>query len=228
MTVYERAVFISYAWGNENEIIVNQLDTTLKERGLKIIRDKRDLAYKGSINKFMERIGQGNCVILVISDKYLRSPNCMFELVEIASNRLFENRIFPIVLSDADIYKPKGQFEYIKYWENQIKELKDSLKEVDPTNLQGIYDQLNLYARIRDNISRLTAVLSDMNTLTPDMHKSSQFDKLYDAIVERMGGNLPTSAQKTRVEEMSLDDWNKARVNTSGLKDWFRSRFNKE
>ena len=66
-----------------------------------------------------------------------------------------------------------------------------------------------------------------MNSLTVDMHKALDFRELYDAISERMGGNLPTSAQKTKVEEMSLDDWNKTKVNTSGLKDWFRSKFNK-
>src|SRR5688572_4207170 len=87
MQEYEQSVFISYAWGGESEEIVNQIDQALQQRGLKIIRDKRDLGYKGSISGFMERIGQGNCVIVVISDKYLRSPNCMFELVEIAEGK---------------------------------------------------------------------------------------------------------------------------------------------
>jgi formylglycine-generating enzyme required for sulfatase activity len=186
MPDYEQAVFISYAWGGEREEIVNQIDRTLHGRGIKIIRDKRDVGYKGSISKFMERIGQGDCVILVISDKYLRSPNCMFELVEIAENKNFQDRIFPIVLADADIYKPVKQLEYIKHWEKEIRELKESLVAVDPTHLEGIYDQLNLYDRIRDHISRLTAVLSDMNTLTPDMHRDSDFSEIYDAIGERL------------------------------------------
>lgn len=89
--------------GRESEAIVNQIDTALQQRGLKIIRDKRDLGYKGSISAFMERIGQGNCVIVVISDKYLRSPNCMFELVEIAEGKQFHDRVFPIVLADTDL-----------------------------------------------------------------------------------------------------------------------------
>src|SRR6266498_319174 len=168
MQDYEQAVFISYAWGGEREEIVNQIDQALQSHGLKIIRDKRDLGFKGSISEFMERIGQGNCVIVVISDKYLRSPNCMFELVEIAENKNFLDRIFPVVLADADIYKPLKQILYIKYWEKEISDLKESLKDLDPTHLEGIYEQLNLYDRIRDNMSRLTSILSDMNTLTPD------------------------------------------------------------
>lgn len=224
MSDYEREIFISYAWGEEYEIIVNQLDNVLQTRGLKVVRDKRNLEYKGSISKFMERIGRGDCIIVVISDKYLKSPNCMFELVEIAGNKDFENRIFPIVLTNADIYTSKGQFHYIKHWENEIKELKEELKDVDPTNLQGIYERLNLYDRIRDNISRLTDILSDMNTLTPSMHKDSDFNALYDAIVKRMGGTLPTAENQSKVDEMDLDDWNKTKVNTSGLKNWFQSK----
>lgn len=106
MQDYEQAVFISYAWGGEREEIVNQIDETLQKRGITIIRDKRDLGYKGSIGGFMERIDLGNCVIVVVIDKYLRSPNCMFELVEIAENKGFHDRTFPVVLADADIYDP--------------------------------------------------------------------------------------------------------------------------
>jgi formylglycine-generating enzyme required for sulfatase activity len=189
MSDHEQAVFISYAWKGESEEIVNQIDRSLQERGITIIRDKRDLGYKGSISTFMERIGQGNCVIVVISDKYLRSPNCMFELVEIAENKNFLDRIFPIVLADADIYKPLKQIQYIKYWEKEISDLKESLKDLDPTHLEGIYEQLNLYDRIRDNISRLTFILSDMNTLTPDMHRDSDFTDMYTAIEKRIKEN---------------------------------------
>src|SRR5215207_11769049 len=123
MQNYEQAVFISYAWGGEREQIVNQIDDVLQKREIKIVRDKRNLSYKGSIKEFMERIGQGNCVIVVVSDKYLRSPNCMFELVEIAENKQFHDRVFPIVLADADIYNPVKRLRYVKYWESKRAEL---------------------------------------------------------------------------------------------------------
>ena len=48
-------------------------------------------------------------MIVVVSDKYLRSPNCMFELVEIAENQQFHDRVFPIVLVDANIYDPSEE-----------------------------------------------------------------------------------------------------------------------
>jgi hypothetical protein len=187
MSEYEQAVFVSYAWGGESEETVNKIEQTLKQRGLTIIRDKRDLGYKGSIIEFMERIGQGNCVIVVISDKYLRSPNCMFELVEIAEGKQFHDRIFPIVLADADIYDPVKRLEYVKHWEIKRAELADAMKTVDPANLQGIREDMDLYDRIRDKISALASILKDMNTLTPEVHQDLNFSVLYDAIEKRMG-----------------------------------------
>jgi len=182
----EQSVFISYAWGGEREETVDQIDQALQGRGLKIIRDKRDLGYKGSIKAFMERIGQGNCVIVVISDKYLRSPNCMFELVEIAENKQFYDRVFPIMLSDVGIYDPVKRIEYVKHWEEKRAELAGAMKELDPANLQGIREDMDLYDRIRDKISGLASILKDMNTLTPEMHRESDFSELYDAILNRM------------------------------------------
>jgi formylglycine-generating enzyme required for sulfatase activity len=187
---YEQAVFISYAWGGESEEIVNQIDQALQQRGLKAIRDKRDLGYRCSISAFMQRIGQGNCVIVVISDKYLRSPNCMFEMVEIAEGKQFYDRVFPIVLSDAIIYDPVKRLEYVEYWELKRGELAQAMKDVDPANLQGIREDMDLYDRIRGRISGLTSILKDMNTLTPDLHRDSDFDELYAGIERRMAESL--------------------------------------
>ena len=186
MPDYEQTILISYAWGGEREEIVNQIDEALQKRGVKITRDKRDLGYKGSIKEFMELIGRGNCVIVVISDKYLRSPNCMFELVEIAEGKQFHDRIFPVVLSDANIYDPIKRIKYVKYWEVKRAELADAMRTLDPANLQGIRDDMDLYDRIRDEISGLTSTLKDMNTLTPDMHRDADFAQLYNALIERM------------------------------------------
>jgi len=186
INTYENAVFISYSWGGDSEEYVNKIDTSLQERGITIIRDKRDLGYRGSINEFMERIGQGNCVIVVICDKYLRSPSCMFELVELAEGKQFRDRIFPVVLSDANIYDPIKRIEYVKYWETKRDELAIAIRTLDPANLQGISNDMDLYDRIRDEISELTSTLKDMNALTPEMHNDRDFNILYTALEKRI------------------------------------------
>jgi internalin A len=98
MNTPARQIFFSYAWGGESERIANKLEASLQERGILVVRDKRDLDYKGIIRDFMQRIGQAFAVVLVVSDKYLMSSNCMFELVEVAKNKDIQDRIFPVVL----------------------------------------------------------------------------------------------------------------------------------
>jgi hypothetical protein len=179
-------VFISYAWGGESERIVNELDADLQSKGIMVIRDKRDLGFKGMIRDFMQQIGRGHAVIIVISDKYLKSPNCMFELVEISRNKDFYDRVFPIVLGDADIYNPVNRIKYIKHWEDKVKELDEAMRSVSSANLQGMREEIDSYDEIRDNISNLTFFLKDMNTLTAEMHENSNFASLLVTLEKRL------------------------------------------
>ncbi|MFN6436523.1 MAG: COR domain-containing protein [Nostoc sp. DedSLP01] len=183
---FEKEIFLSYGWGGESEQFVNKLDETLQGKGIKIIRDKRDLGYKGLIKAFMERIGRGKCVIAVISDKYLKSPNCLFELVQIAKNGEFGDRIFPIVLRDAQIYDAIDRLKYVEYWENKVQELDTALKKVSAANLDGFREDIDLYTEIRQYLPRLANTLKDMNTLTPDIHSESEFEEFLKAIALRL------------------------------------------
>jgi hypothetical protein len=185
---FKKEIYISYAWGGESEEFVNNLDRTLQEKGVTIIRDKRDLGYKGRIKTFMEQIGRGKCVIAVISDKYLKSDNCMFELVQVAKNQDFYDRIFPIVLADAQIYRSVTRIKYIQHWENEIQELDEALKGVGAANLQGFREDIDQYTEIRNTIAKLINLLKDMNTLTPDIHSQSDFEALLNAIEDRLNG----------------------------------------
>ena len=179
-------VYISYAWGGESERIVNELDADLQAKGIMVIRDKRDLGFKGMIREFMQQIGRGHAVIIVISDKYLKSHNCMYELVEIARNKDFYERVFPIVLADADIYNPVNRIKYIKHWEDKLKELDEAIRSVSSANLQGMREEIDSYDEIRDNISNLTFFLKDMNTLSPEMHENTNFVSLITTLEKRL------------------------------------------
>jgi hypothetical protein len=91
------------------------------------------IGYKQKFQEFMQRLSRGKCVILIISDQYLKSENCMYELVEIAKHGEFYDRIFPIILPDAKIYKFTERMEYIRYWQDEINKLREAIKGVDIT-----------------------------------------------------------------------------------------------
>ncbi|HIK07103.1 MAG TPA: leucine-rich repeat domain-containing protein [Trichormus sp. M33_DOE_039] len=187
---YQKEIFISYAWDGESETYVNHLDEVLKSQGITIIRDKRNLGYKERIKSFMEKIGRGKCVIAVISDKYLKSENCMFELVQVAKNGNFYNRIFPIVLADAQIYKPLERIKYIKHWENEIQQLDAAMKEVNAANLKGFRESIDEYTEIRNTIAEIIDLLKDMNTQNPDIHSESEFKELVQAILNNLNNEI--------------------------------------
>jgi len=176
-------VFISYAWGGDSEDFVNQLDKALQTKGITVVRDKRDLGYKGLIKEFMKRIGRGKRVISVISDKYLKSRNCMFELLEISKNGQFYDRIIPIILPDAKIYDPADRVDYVIHWDNEIKKLDSKLRLLTSSaNLVNLQQSVTEYTEFRATIDLLTYMLQNMNALTPEIHSQSYFGELFESI----------------------------------------------
>ena len=129
-------VFISYAWADDSNKIA-ELELAFQNEGVHVVRDKRDLGYKGNIREFMAHIGRGKCVLLILSEEYLRSENCLFELLEVAKHGDFADGVFPVVLESARIYKPLDRIRYVRYWEKQITDLDEELKTVSAANMHG-------------------------------------------------------------------------------------------
>ncbi len=175
-------VYVSYAWGGESEALVDRLERTFAARGIAVVRDKHALGYKADIRAFMERLGRGRCVIAVIGDKYLRSPHCMFELMAVAAQGNFQDRVFPVLLDDAKIHRAADRVRYVQHWEAEIRELDEALRTVSAADLKGFREDIDRYAEIRRTIAELTSILGNMNTLSPQMHSESDFAALVDAV----------------------------------------------
>lgn len=182
----DHQVFISYAWGGESEIVANEIESELSAKSIRLIRDKADLGFKGLIREFMEKIGQGNLVVLIISDKYLKSKNCMFELLEVEKKGEFYSRVFPVILPDADIYDSIGIIHYLKYWDEKIKELNARVKELDNlADTRKVQEDINLYTDIRGAIDSLAAKLGNMNTLTLENMRANHYKPLIEGLQEQ-------------------------------------------
>jgi internalin A len=180
-------VFVSYAWTKESTAIVDRLETVLGERDIHLLRDRQAVGYKDSIRDFMQRIGRGKCVVVVVSEKYLKSENCMFEMLAIAREKSLRERIFPIVLADANIYRATGRAGYVRHWEQEFRTLDDALKTIRGDNVKKLQEDLNLYADIRRLVDEITDVLRDMNALTPEQHEGTGFDQMIERIRAALG-----------------------------------------
>lgn len=145
-----KTAFLSYCQKDADiaDLIECNMQTHIKDKA-KISRDIRDVEYHESFKKFMQSIETHDYVIMVISDNYLKSRNCMFELMEVAKDSQYQKKLAFIVLNDSDskyykdtptepvgakVYSLDGQTAYTLYWTRYEKELQAQIEEIgDPT-----------------------------------------------------------------------------------------------
>jgi len=183
-----KAVYISYAWGNEGEGIVDRVYDSLKADDYDVRRDKQHLSYTGSITEFMKEFGHAACIVVIVSDKSLRSLYCMFELLEIHRNHQFRERICPIVMSDAKIHSPADRLEYVAHWKAEYRQLEKLVKNVgiDVLSADGSFREYEKFRDISQHADKLLTILGDMNTSTPSRIEANDFELLKQAITERI------------------------------------------
>lgn len=189
-------VYVSHAWGGESDEILKKVVNRLEKEKIKVIYDHKDLKYRGKISTFMEELGKSKAVIIIVSNKYLHSEYCMFELLQIYKNNQFLHRIFPIVLDEVTIAKSTDRLELVKYWESQSKELENKIRELDSLSyIEGITEDLDLYKNIRNQIAKLTNILRDINTLNIRLHSEENFASLVQQIKEALSKKMDTPAE---------------------------------
>ena len=131
----ERSYFVSYAWEDESEVLVDEFCRLGEEKGIVVQRDKDVMRIGDRISTFMQRIATGDRVIIVLSDKYLRSPFCMYELYEIwlqtrAEDQRFLNRIRVFTQDDAEIWTIKDRLQRAKFWKDEFPSMRRSTARI--------------------------------------------------------------------------------------------------
>ncbi|MBE9002364.1 TIR domain-containing protein [Nostoc sp. LEGE 12447] len=183
-------IYISYAWkdnkselGSQREELVDKICTALISERYNLIRDRNYLTLGKSIHDFMQEIGRGNYVIVVVSDKYLRSEYCMFEAVEIMKRKDYEQKVFPVVLQDANVYTKEGKTEYIKYWKQQSETLKQLMgSELSAHEDSAMYNVAEKIMEISQKIDEFMFFISDKLSIDPSQNFNGFINQLTDAI----------------------------------------------
>lgn len=168
----EPQVYVSYAWGDDTPEgrqrgkVVDDLCTVLGQQGIKVLRDRDEMQPGQLISEFMDRLAKGDYIIAVISDKYLRSEYCMYELFRIYRNcadrpELFIGRVIPMILPDAKVGSLPQRLARARYWSDQAKDLeplvKDNLAAVGNT----FYSKVRLIGEFARNTSDMLEHLTD-------------------------------------------------------------------
>lgn len=90
------------------------------------------------IPSFAEKIGRADRVLVLLSDKYLRSPNCMRELLHLFQRSQGDRadlmgRVVTVILGDLKIDRAIGRLTYVRHWRDEYAALESAYRELGVT-----------------------------------------------------------------------------------------------
>ena len=198
-TIYYRpTVFISYA--SCDEPITDILERAIVDKlGDKVLISRyTQLEYKASFKTFMNSIQDHDYVLCIVSDSYLKSRACMYEVGEIIKDHHYKDRLLFVVLSEAErkyygdkapetiesgIYDPLRRAEYIGYWQELYETLKKRIDELDVEAAKSLIQVLKEIGNIyRNDIGEFMEFLSDENGKSFSKLAENEFDDIIKLI----------------------------------------------
>lgn len=127
-----QTLFISYCW-QDGTSYAEDLEAELSKR-FDVKRDKSSLKCNENIESFMRKIAECDNVVIVLTEGYLRSKNCMKEVSYLSKQPEWDSKCVVLVIYN-DIYSLKAQEEILSYWKEQKKSMEKELKSTCSTSL---------------------------------------------------------------------------------------------
>lgn len=164
----EYRLFLSYCskdcdYADMFEHLVNESDY---RDVFDISRYTRDVRYRDSFVDFMDKISEHDVVVTIISDAYLKSQACMYEVSRLILDPANLHKFFYIVITERDsayysqiptcqsnpanIFSDEGKISYIRYWERKKEKLE---KDIDVLN------GASRHIELLENIKRIEHIL---------------------------------------------------------------------
>lgn len=206
----KKNIFISYSW--ENMEIANEIEKDLELVQFNFKRDVHDIEYKSSISSFMEEIRNSDFALILISDSYLKSKNCMKEVLHILKEKDFKDKILPIIVDRVSIYTSEGRLGYTTYWQTEKQKLEALISSLAATSIIKEIEELKAIENITSTINEFLSYISDIKNIKFDELKKEN----YKSILESLGGVdvshyillLKIALQEDiDKKEMMLDKW---------------------
>ena len=167
--------YVSYAWNDpadpQREGEVDRICAEAEKRGTPIIRDKTVLTFGDRIQEFMYKIGQGERIFVFLTDKYLHSEFCMYELFEIwrasrSDEGEFAKRVRLYLLADAKIFEIEDRLDYADFWNDKFTKLDERLKRTGPSGMADKdFKRYKLMQDFAHHVGDILALFAD--TLLP-------------------------------------------------------------
>lgn len=173
-------IFLSYCWSDKVE--AEQIYQDLTGLGIDIKKDNHELKYKDNIKHFMDSIRDTNYAILLISDSYLKSINCMYEISNLLKEKKFNKKVLPVIIKGTNIYSTIDRINYVRYWKEKKQELDKELTGLDPIDSIEILKDIKHVSNVVALIDLFIKQISDMLTISYDKLTAEGYRPLLKAI----------------------------------------------
>ena len=198
MDIQDINIFLSYC-NYDNDLADIIYDKLNDYSFIHISRYTLNVPYKGSFSEFMNTLRKHDKVIMIISDKYLKSRACMYEVGQLINSVDFQKKILFIICSnndkkyyksitddniEAEIYDPHKRNQYIIFWENQYNLLKEDLEIIkdECSKVETLEIMRNIKKIISQEIGPFMKYLGDARGISFDELYQHDFKEFFDEL----------------------------------------------
>lgn len=121
-------LFLSYNWKDGN-VYADELESQLSSH-FDVRRDKTQLIANDDIYDFMADIANCENVIIILTEEYVKSLNCMLEMSFLVMQPDWKMKAMVLVIDDS-LYSTSRKMEIISYWRLQQAKLNSQLGTLD-------------------------------------------------------------------------------------------------
>jgi internalin A len=164
-------VYISYAWGtqdNDGRRPLQEFAVSLQrslETEFDVRRDQEAMLPGDSLEAFMREIGRGARVLVLLSDAYVYSRNCMKELENLnARNQSDPDQLrrcaLPLIVDTSFSLGDDKRINYVDYWVAEAERLRQSLGDRNPTRHLSVWKTIKTVEKIADIADEMLAFMN--------------------------------------------------------------------
>lgn len=168
----DRRWYVSYKWGDDTddgkarEAVVDRLCAEAEARGITVHRDKNVLRLGDRIEAFMQELAEGDRVFIVMSDAYLKSEACTFELMQTwrisGTPEKFLSRVRLRALPSAKIWDTKSRAKIGDHWHDEFAPLNERVKKLGSDAMgERDFRKLRHMGECARNIADVLSTLAD-------------------------------------------------------------------
>ena len=188
---YKKNYVIAYSVDNTNTAA--QIVNGLKPAGFSFKHVTGDAPE--DVTGLFERLNNvSEPILLLVSDNFLKSKNCMHNSYTILQKLINANKIYPIIVDGR--YKIEGSndyrwvatsfdrvshvIQYMNYWQDQYLEMRKIKRKIDPKEEPQFADKLKIVRDISSEIGEFLRVLRNAKFTTLDSFSKNNYQTFFE------------------------------------------------